>query len=80
MTGAAEDIAGWNCRRRPERPEPGRSAGRLLRAPERRRRAAWRASIGADTLHPLIVAQGHRWLAGGGVHEQAYAPDESQTG
>jgi adenylate cyclase len=33
----------------------------------------WRASIGADTLHPLIVAQGHRWLAGDGVHEEFYA-------
>jgi adenylate cyclase len=33
----------------------------------------WRASIGADTLHPLIVAQGHRWLAGEGVHEEFYA-------
>jgi adenylate cyclase len=33
----------------------------------------WRASFGADTLHPLIVAQGHRWLAGEGVHEEFYA-------
>ena len=33
----------------------------------------WRASIGADTLHPLIVAQGHRWLAGDGVEEEYYA-------
>jgi adenylate cyclase len=33
----------------------------------------WRASVGADTLHPLIVAQGHRWLAGEGVHEEFYA-------
>ena len=33
----------------------------------------WRASIGADTLHPLIVAQGHRWLAGEGVEEEFYA-------
>jgi adenylate cyclase len=23
----------------------------------------WRAAIGADTLHPLIDAQGHIWLA-----------------
>ena len=30
----------------------------------------WRASVGADTLHPLIVAQGHRWLAGEGVHDE----------
>jgi adenylate cyclase len=33
----------------------------------------WRASIGADTLHPLIAAQGHRWLAGEGVHEEFFA-------
>jgi adenylate cyclase len=33
----------------------------------------WRTSIGADTLHPLIVAQGHRWLAGAGVEEEYYA-------
>jgi adenylate cyclase len=33
----------------------------------------WRASIGADTLHPLIDSQGHRWLAGEGVHEELFA-------
>jgi len=33
----------------------------------------WRASIGADTLHPLIAAQGHRWLAGEGVREELFA-------
>src|SRR5262245_29088267 len=33
----------------------------------------WRASVGADTLHPLINAQGHRWLAGEGVREDFYA-------
>jgi len=33
----------------------------------------WRASIGADTLHPLIDAQGHRWLAGEGVREEFYS-------
>jgi len=30
----------------------------------------WRASIGADTLHPLIDAQGHRWLQGEGIREE----------
>jgi adenylate cyclase len=30
----------------------------------------WRASIGADTLHPLIDSQGQRWLAGEGVREE----------
>jgi adenylate cyclase len=33
----------------------------------------WRASIGADRLHPLIDAQGQRWLAGDGVREEIYA-------
>ena len=32
----------------------------------------WRASIGSDTLHPLIVAQGHRWLPGEGVREELF--------
>jgi adenylate cyclase len=32
----------------------------------------WRASIGANTLHPLIVAQGHRWRPGEGVHEEFF--------
>lgn len=33
----------------------------------------WRASIGADRLHPLIEAQGHRWLAGGEIQESVYS-------
>ena len=33
----------------------------------------WRASLGADTLHPLIDAQGQRWIAGEGVHAEVYA-------
>jgi adenylate cyclase len=32
----------------------------------------WRASIGADRLHPLIDAQGHRWVAGRGTHEEVF--------
>jgi adenylate cyclase len=32
----------------------------------------WRASIGVDTLHPLIDAQGYRWLSGEGVREEVY--------
>jgi adenylate cyclase len=39
----------------------------------------WRASVGADTLHPLIVAQGHRWFAGEGVHEELF-PRTSSSG
>jgi adenylate cyclase len=43
----------------------------------------WRASVGADTLHPLSVAQGHRWHAGEGVHAEffarAHAPESEQA-
>ncbi|WP_037456928.1 adenylate/guanylate cyclase domain-containing protein [Skermanella stibiiresistens] len=38
----------------------------------------WRASVGADTLHPLIDAQGHRWFAGIGVHEEHFHREESR--
>jgi adenylate cyclase len=40
----------------------------------------WRASIGADTLHPLIVAQGHRWLAGERVREEFFARAKNAEG
>jgi adenylate cyclase len=40
----------------------------------------WRASIGANTLHPLLVAQGHRWLAGDGVHDEVYARARTPEG
>src|SRR5919112_2985328 len=40
----------------------------------------WRASVGADTLHPLINAQGHRWLAGEGVREEFYFRTSTPTG
>ena len=32
----------------------------------------WRVAIGSDTLHPLIGAQGHHWMAGQGVHQELY--------
>ena len=32
----------------------------------------WRASVGADTLHPLIDAQGHRWIAGEGLRVEFF--------
>ena len=35
----------------------------------------WRVSTGADTLHPLVEAQGHRWRAGERVREEVYARD-----
>ena len=40
----------------------------------------WRASISADTLHPLILSQGRRWLAGEGVHEGSYVRARSPEG
>jgi adenylate cyclase len=40
----------------------------------------WRASIGADTLHPLIAAQGHRWVAGAGVHAEVYTRASTPEG
>ena len=40
----------------------------------------WRASVGADTLHPLIGAQGHRWLAGEGVREEFFARARTAEG
>ena len=40
----------------------------------------WRASIGADRLHPLVQAQGHRWLAGEGVREEFYARARTPDG
>jgi len=39
----------------------------------------WRASVGADTLHPLINAQGHRWIAGEGVREEFYFRTSTPT-
>ena len=35
----------------------------------------WRVSTGADTLHPLIEAQGHRWRAGEEIREEFFARD-----
>jgi adenylate cyclase len=73
MTGAAKDIVGWIVGvGLDERDQAELMAGycdHLVDADV----PLWRASIGADTLHPLIVAQGHRWLAGEGVREEFFA-------
>ena len=73
MTGAAEDIVAWTVSAGLE----GLDQAELVAGYCERLTLAgvplWRASIGADTLHPLIVAQGHRWLAGEGVEEEFYA-------
>jgi adenylate cyclase len=72
MAGAAEDIVAWTVRVGLDGlDQADLVAGyceRLVEAGV----PLWRASVGADTLHPLIVAQGHRWLAGEGVHEEFY--------
>ena len=73
MASASEDIVAWAVRVGLEGLETADlTAGycdRLVGAGV----PLWRASIGADTLHPLNVAQGHRWLAGEGVREEFYA-------
>ena len=72
MTSAADDIVAWALG---VGLEGGEQADLVAGYCERLVEAGmplWRASIGADTLHPLIVAQGHRWLAGEGVHQQFY--------
>jgi adenylate cyclase len=73
MTGAAESIVAWTVGAGLE----GLDQAKLVAGYCDRLTLAgvplWRASIGADTLHPLIVAQGHRWLAGEGVEAEFYA-------
>jgi adenylate cyclase len=69
MAGGAQEIVSWAVRVGLDGLSPSElMAGycdRLAQAGV----PLWRASIGADTLHPLIDAQGQRWLAGEGVHE-----------
>ena len=66
MTGGAESIVAWTVSVGLDgRDQADLMAGycdRLVEAGV----PLWRASIGADTLHPLIEAQGHRWLVGRG--------------
>ena len=72
IVGRAEDIVAWTVRVGLDEVDQAElMAGyceRLFEAGV----PIWRASIGADTLHPLIVAQGHRWLPGEGVHEEFF--------
>jgi adenylate cyclase len=70
MANTAEDIVAWIVSRGLE----GLGHADLLAGYCDRLALAgvplWRASIGADALHPLVDSQGHRWIAGGGVHEE----------
>ena len=80
MAGAAEDIVAWTVSAGLE----GLDQAELVAGYCERLVLAgvplWRASIGADTLHPLIVAQGHRWLAGEGVRRSSCAVEQSGSG
>jgi adenylate cyclase len=73
MRPAAEDIVGWIV----SAGLSGLTQADLMAGYCERMVAAgvplWRASIGAETLHPLIAAQGPRWRAGEGVREEFYA-------
>jgi adenylate cyclase len=72
MEGAAEKIVAWSVSVGLE----GLSQADLMEGYCERLVEAgvplWRASIGADTLHPLVDAQGHRWRLGEGVQEELY--------
>jgi adenylate cyclase len=78
MAGAAEDIVGWivgvGLDGLGQADLMAGYCDQLVEADV----PLWRASIGADTLHPLIAAQGHRWLAGEGVHEEFYPRASSE--
>ena len=80
MADAAEDIVAWTVSVGLD----GLDQAELVAGYCERLVAAgvplWRASVGADTLHPLIVAQGHRWLAGEGVHEEFFARARNPEG
>jgi adenylate cyclase len=72
MAGGAQEIADWAIGVGLE----GLGQGELMAGYCDRLVEAgvplWRASIGADRLHPLIDAQGHRWVAGKGTHEEVF--------
>ena len=80
MTGAADDIVAWTLGVGLE----GLDQADLLAGYCERLVDAgvplWRASMGADTLHPLNAAQGHRWLIGKGVREETYAAHPLRKG
>jgi adenylate cyclase len=80
MAGAAEDIVAWAVGAGLE----GLDQDDLMAGFCDRLVAAgvplWRASVGADTLHPLIQAQGHRWRAGEPVREEVFARARAPQG
>ena len=72
MNRAADDLSGWLV----EAGLDGLDQAELVAGYCERLVEAglplWRASVGADTLHPLIDAQGHRWVAGESVREEFF--------
>ena len=80
MAGAAEDIVAWSVSVGLDGLDQGELVARYCERLVGAGVPLWRASIGADTLHPLIVAQGHRWLAGEGVHEEFFARARNPEG
>jgi adenylate cyclase len=72
MAGAADDIVAWTLSVGLE----GLGQADLMAGYCDRLAAAGvpisRASVGADTLHPLIDAQGHRWRSGEAIQEELY--------
>lgn len=73
MAGAAEDIVAWAVGAGLDEPD---QASLMTGYCERLVAAGvplWRASIGADTLHPLVQAQGHRWRRGEPLREDVFA-------
>ena len=80
MAGAAEDIVAWSVSVGLDGLDQGELVARYCERLVGAGVPLWRASVGADTLHPLIVAQGHRWLAGEGVHEEFFARARNPEG
>jgi adenylate cyclase len=72
MAGGAEEIVTWTVSAGLDGLEQGELIARYCERLVAAGVPLWRASVGADTLHPLIAAQGHRWVAGEGVREEFY--------
>jgi len=72
MAGAAEDIVAWSVGVGLDGLDQGELVARYCDRLVAAGVPLWRASVGADTLHPLIASQGHRWLAGEGVREEFF--------
>jgi len=74
---AREDIVAWalqaGLEERPHGDLLAGYCGRLVDAGV----PLWRAAIGTSRLHPLLIAQGHNWVAGEGVRDEFYAREDA---